>query len=372
MSIPDIRIYYWGKRNSWNWWEASYRLNGVDRSNQVGESGDYFPITIPGPSGDTTLPSIVSDSVFSGTHPFATVPITIVNVGNGTLEEFNLDVVSHYWATGRAMSGGGFGPWWTKNSLNFKSGNVYTSSNNCISMSNLDSNEQNEDNNLWYREGLRVPDPNQIDPLPDSEDASTSEWNSQKTDIYDARHTGFGPIRSSYGDGVLSAADRENVLDVAQRKSIIGDLLSDIDLKGYYARSNYRDSGGYTGDEGVLKTFIRRNAANWTSNEINVWRMGHVWSTSRNNYRKQTPFGDFTIKVLNEDSRYHLTHTNSDIMQPGRILRGYLWVSLYDKNQMLPSTSDMTPPTISAGSGLEGVVFGRFFYTLAVFGRYYL
>lgn len=372
MGVPDIRIYYWGKRDGWNWWEASYRLNGVDRSDKTGEYGDFFPITIPGPSGDTTLPSIVSDSVFSGTAPFATVPIAIVNVGDGTLEEFNLDVVSHYWATGRAESGGGFSPWWTKNAVNFRiSGNTYKSSNNCVSMSDLDNNEQNEDNNLWYREGLRVPDPNKIDPLPDSEDASTSKWNSQKSDIYDAEHTGFGPIRSNYGDGVLSVADRINVLNVALRKSIIGDLTSDVDLKGYYPRINYRNTGGYTGDEGVLKTFIRRSAANWAANEANVWRMGHVWSSSRNNYRKRTPFGDLTIKVLHEDSRYYLTHTNSDIMQPGRILRGYLWVSLYDKNQLLTSASDLAQPIISAGSGLEGVVFGRFFYTLSVFGRYY-
>lgn len=375
MATPDIRIFYWGKRGGiWNWWQAGYRLNGVERSSTSGEPNDYYPIAYPGPNGDYTLPSIVSDAVFSGTTPFATVPIAIVNVGSGTLEEFNFDVVSHYWATGNGSSGGGFNDtWWHKNKDRFGSTPTFVSTNGHTSYSDLGSNMQNEDNNLWYREGLRVPDPSGIDPLPDAEDALDSKWNAQVSDIYNAQHTGWGAIRSSAGDAVLSALDRTNILTVANRKTIIGDLTAgSSSTGGYYATTNYRSTGGYTQNEGCMTNFTRRTAGNWTANEINVWRFGHVWSTARGNgQRKITPFNDYTIKVINNDSRYWLTNTNSDIMEPGRILRGYLWTSVYDKNQMAAASTDNIPAIISGGTGLEGAVFGRFFNTLSVFGRYY-
>lgn len=379
MPSPDIRVFYWGKRGgSWNWWQSSYRLNGTEFTNP-GDPNDSYPAAIPGPDGDYTSASMVSDSVFAGTGlaPFATVPIAIVNVGDASLEEFNLDVASHFWATGRADHGGGFeDTWWNKNKGKFGSAPSYTSSNGFSSRTDFSPPE--EDNNLWFDEGLRVADPNGIDPLPDSENAEGSKWESQTSDIYDTRHSGFGFIRDGYGDATLSSGDKSDVLTLGNRIGIIGDPRSGSasTRKGFYDPVNYRTTGGYTGDEGVLTAFTRKASGSWSANEANVWRMSHVWSYVRGGQRKATPFGDYTIKLDSDSgtingntySNYYIVNSNSDIMHPGRILRGYVYVSLYDKDQVNQGTGD---PIISGGTGLEGAVFGRFFFSLVVFGRYY-
>lgn len=379
MPSPDLRVFYWGKRGGdWNWWQSSYRLNGVEFTNGA-DPNDSYPVAIPGPNGDYTAASMVSDSVFSGTGlaPFATVPIAIVNVGDGDLEEFNMDVASHYWATGRADTGGGFQEtWWNKHKARFGSAPNYTSTNGFTSRTNFEAD--NEDNDLWFGEGFRVPDPDGIDPLPDSENADGSKWSSQTSDIYDSRHAGFGLIRSASGDEVLSSGNRADIVTLGNRIGIIGDpRSSDSGVRnGYYDPANYRTTGGYTGDEGVITTFSRKAAGAWSPNEVNVWRMGHTWSYNRGAQRKTTPFGDYTIK-LNADSgtlngntfsHYYLVNSNSDVMSAGRILRGYIFVSLYDKDQFDQGTGS---PIISGGTGLEGAVFGRFFFSIVLFGRYY-
>lgn len=379
MASPDIRIFYWGKRGgSWDWWQSSYRLNGVESTNP-GDPNDSYPIALPGPSGDYNAPSMVSDSVFANTGlaPFATVPVAIVNIGDAALEEFNIDIASHYWAYGHADTGGGFtDTWWTKNKGRFGTAPLYTSSNGFSSRTDFVTD--NEDNDLWFREGLRVPDPNGIDALPTTENAIGSKWSSQTSDIYDTKHTGFGFIQDSDGDAILSAQNLIDITTLANRKGIIGDPASATPSvrKGFYDPTIYRSTGGYVGNEGVISTFTRKAAGTWAANEANVWRMGHVWSENRGNKRKTTPFGDMTIKLNyntgtingNTYSNYYIPNTNSDIMSVGRILRGYVYVSLYDSDQFDQGTGT---PIISGGAGLEGSVFGRFFFSIVAFGRYY-
>lgn len=377
---PSIKAFFWGKSGgTWQWLRAGYTPDGTT------DQGFGIPMTIAGANGDPTLASLVSDSIYStDLRGWATVPIVIINdaMGTGsTLEEFNIEIASHYWAQGLGNGSWGLGGWWNANKAYFATATngLYQDSGGAQAYdSTVWGNDTNNPeqwttpNGLPFVEGSRVPLPSNPTLVPSGENALGSTWQQQPSNLYAKSQAGIGFIQSAYGDTVLDGTEQTQYA-ANSFTSCFGDPRTSN--KGWYGtqtyydyfdlatRNIYRNTGSFTGDECSIERLERKSSYSaGDKNEANIWRFMHVWNNAA---KTMTARGFWTIKNI-ADSKYNIVYTNSDSFQSFRILRGYLYISVSDGSTYLVS-GDPKPVV----SDFEGSAYGRYFNSIITTGRWY-
>lgn len=394
--MSDIRIYFWGKTNSYNqgvttyqWLRAGYSpVGGINDqasldSGFTGQHGlpagqyvIHFPTTYISSLSPGRFVSHTSDESAGSVYQYSSIPIVIVNASNDTLEEVNISIGSHLW--GNNGSEGGFVDFWSdfkdarddNQNLYFQdAGQQYYKDSNMSSTTNMQKqshssaspdpphsrNDINTGDLAYFAGAGRGNQPNLDTPY----DTYGSFWRTSPTQVYNRQSIGFSPVEYvppalPYGGGAweINTNWESNLLGVFGDPSSSSSAhwrrgAAPTYLPYYYDYKSAFPAGGRTAcvlDYDVLQDLGQRwvdHAGNTTSN---VFGRKTLQRTSNPLFGGTScPTGDWSV------------------WSPNRFMRGFL------VSKVLASNWNQTE---DIGSN-EGRIFGKYFATVIVTARYY-